>query len=98
MTLSLEGLPGQELVQTGLADLARGVESVEALLVAIARPRLLRLGIDVPGDRVPDAELRLYQHLRRSHPRDAYGRYNALLRRLVSFGRAAEHRAALRPT
>jgi hypothetical protein len=37
-------LPGSDLVETGLADLARGVESVESLLVSIGAPRLSRLG------------------------------------------------------
>ena len=36
--MSYDGLPGWELVEPGLADLARGVESVNALLVAIGAP------------------------------------------------------------
>ena len=41
-------LPGYELVSEGLDDLAAGRESVSALLVAMAAPRLRALGIDVP--------------------------------------------------
>jgi hypothetical protein len=35
-------LPGADLIERGLADLARGVESVESLLVSIGAPRLHR--------------------------------------------------------
>jgi hypothetical protein len=96
LTLSLEGLPGAELVRKGLDDLASGELTPEGLLVAIARPRLTRLGIVVPGKPIEDAELTLYRDLRAAHPQDAYSRYNSLLRRLTSFGRAAEQRAARR--
>jgi hypothetical protein len=82
-------LPGAELVRKGLRDLSNGVETTEALLVAIGRPRLARLGFQVP-DRYPEPELRLYRRLARDDPRGAHARYNALIRRLVSFERAAE--------
>jgi hypothetical protein len=85
-----EGLPGWELVEQGLADLARGAESVPALLVAIGAPRLRRLGIDVPGPEIPAPEHRLYVVLTAHEPDSAHSRYNALLRRLVSFERAVE--------
>jgi hypothetical protein len=42
------GLPGHELVSAGLADLAAGRESESSLLIAMAAPRLRRLGFDVP--------------------------------------------------
>ncbi|MBA3245245.1 MAG: hypothetical protein H0T61_08740 [Actinobacteria bacterium] len=82
-------LPGQELVERGLADLRRGDKTVEALLVSIAAPRLRATGLDVP-EPLPDPELSLYELLRREHGDDAHGRYNALVRRLVSYERAAE--------
>jgi hypothetical protein len=82
-------LPGAELVDEGLRDLAQGIESVASLLVMIGAPRLRYVGFDVP-DGPPDAELRLYALLRAEHPHDAYTRYNALIRRLVSFEQAAE--------
>jgi len=84
-----ESLPGVDLVRQGVADLARGVESPEALLVSIGAPRLRALGIDVAGT-LPDAEHRLYQRLAVEDPDSAHARYNALIRRLVSFERAAE--------
>jgi hypothetical protein len=80
-------LPGEELVEQGLRDLADGVESAEALLVSIGAPRLRALGIELP-DRVDEPERALYLLLAREHEDAAHGRYNALVRRLVSFERA----------
>ena len=82
-------LPGNDLIEKGVSDLRRGTETVEALLVSIGATRLRSLGLDVP-DPHASAELRLYELLRREHGDDAYGRYNALVRRLISFERAAE--------
>jgi hypothetical protein len=82
-------LPGEDLVRKGLEDLERGEESVEALLVSIGAPRLSRIGFDVPrGAAAP--EKRLYELLRREDSDAAHSQYNALVRRLVSFERAAE--------
>ena len=88
--MGYEELPGHDLVEQGLADLARGVESVPALLVAIGAPRLRRLGMPVPDTTPPDPEQRLYRELSRTGPDSAHSRYNALLRTLISFERAAE--------
>ena len=82
-------LPGEDLVARGAADLERGVESVEALLVSIGAPRLRRLGLEIPAP-FPSAEERLYSLLQRECGDSAHSRYNALVRRLVSFERAAE--------
>jgi hypothetical protein len=84
-----QSLPGADLVQRGMADLARGIESQEALLVSIGARRLRAIGIDISGE-LPDAEHRLYQRLAAENPDGAHGRYNALIRLLVSFERAAE--------
>jgi hypothetical protein len=88
----LTSLPGHELVLAGLDDLARGIESQEALLVSIGAPRLRAAGIDV-AEPFDDAEHRLYDRLAAEDPDSAHGRYNALVRRLVSFERAVEARA-----
>ena len=82
-------LPGQDLVEAGVADLQQGSETVEALLVSIGASRLRAVGLDVPAP-FQSPEIRLYELLRREHGDDAHGRYNALVRRLVSFERAAE--------
>jgi hypothetical protein len=82
-------LPGGDLVAQGIRDLERGVESIPALLVAIGAPRLARLGLPVPSGRIASPERRLYDVLAARDPDSAHSRYNALVRRLVSFERAA---------
>lgn len=87
-----DALPGADLIREGLRDLERGVESVPALLVLVGAPRLRGLGIDA-RDRLASAgfpEHRLYDLLATDDPDSAHSRYNALIRRLVSFERAAE--------
>ena len=70
--------------------------TVEALLVAVGAPRLRRAGLRVPT--VPGwparPELALYEAVAAQSPADAHSRYNALIRRLVSFERALEQRAS----
>lgn len=80
-------LPGQDLVSRGLEELERGVESPESLLVSIGAPRLRRLGL-VVANPFPRPEHRLYELLRAEHGDAAHSRYNALVRRLVSFERS----------
>ena len=82
-------LPGWDLVERGLDDLARGVESADALLVSIGAPRLRALGLTIESP-IADPEHRLYQWLAADDPDAAHARYNALIGRLVSFERAAE--------
>ena len=88
--MAFEHLPGSDLVRDGIADLERGVESVPALLVSIGAPRLRRIGFAVPEPAIPSPEHRLYERLAESDPDSAHDRYNALVRRLVSFENAAE--------
>lgn len=83
------GLPDADLIAAGLNDLARGLETVPALLVSIGAPRLTRLGYTVPPA-FAEPEMRLWELLARDDSDTAHGRYNALIRRLVSFERAAE--------
>jgi len=71
------------------ADLGAGVESIESLLVLVGTPRLRRIGFDVP-DRLYFPEDRLYEKLAEIHGDGAHSKYNALIRTLVSFERAAE--------
>jgi len=88
--MDLSALPGGDLVQQGLEDLGRGVESLPALLVSIGAPRLRRIGLPVPERVFPSPEHRLYEKLAETDSDSAHSRYNALVRRLVSFERAAE--------
>jgi len=77
-------------VSSGLADLADGRESEASLLVEMAAPRLRSLGFDVPPARGGSPSHRLYALLT-ERGGGAHSRYNALVRRMVSFVRAAEH-------
>jgi hypothetical protein len=86
-------MPGSELVSEGLADLASGRESEAALLVAMAAPRLRALGLKVPAGGGERPSHRLYELLDQAGP-GAHSRYNALIGRIVSFARAAEHASA----
>lgn len=89
VVLPLDHLPGGDFVTRGLADLAAGRQSPEALLVAIGEPRLRQLGIELPPHRLENPEHRLYLLLASEDDATAHSRYNALIRRLVSFERAA---------
>jgi hypothetical protein len=89
-TSSLRHLPGGDLVEAGCTDLAQGRETAEALLVASFASRLRRQGLEVPAHAIAEPEHRLYRLLAAREPDAAHGRYNALIRRLVSFARALE--------
>ena len=92
------GLPGADLIEQGLRDIAAGRESEAALLVLIGEPRLRRLGLAVSAPppewsaapRDPSPGHRLYALLAREDADSAHSRYNALIRTLVSFERAGE--------
>ena len=90
----LADLPGAELVLPGLRELRAGEPTEGALLVLIAGPRLRELGIDVPerSDIPRPYEHRLYELLEQTHGAGAYSRYGSLIRRVVSFSRALQHR------
>src|SRR5688572_9709570 len=92
----IAGCPGEELIAKGLSDYAAGKETMESLLVRIGWPRLAAVGLvdgmSAPEVQQPFAEERLYQLLCRTHGQNAYAEYNSLLRRLVSFENAMDHR------
>lgn len=81
------GLPGGDLVDRGLADLASGEATVESLLVSLAAPRLRREGVPVPVP-IDEPENRLYAIVSEQAGALAHARYNALRRRIVSFADA----------
>src|SRR5438105_12422781 len=85
-----DGLPGADLIESGLNDLRAGRETVAALLVAIGAPRLRNIGLEIPDNLPPNPEHRLYDLLAKDDSDSAHSRYNAYLRRLVSYERAAE--------
>jgi hypothetical protein len=88
VSLLASDLPGSDLVRAGPEDLGRGRASIAALLVSIGSPRLEQLGLLVPHP-FPEPEHRLYTLLEQEDPDTAHSRYNALIRRLVAFERAA---------
>lgn len=89
--MSLNELPGAELILPGLNDLHNGeANTVGSLLVAIAATRLTEAGLDVPLEHLaPEPELTLYARLQDERD-DAYLYYNALLNSLNSFCNALE--------
>ena len=96
---ALKHLPGGELVAQGLADTAAGRISPAACLIAISWPRLVRAGMDLRNYNVrniAEPERRLYEFLG-AESGDAYSRYNALIRQLLSFENAFERENARNP-
>jgi len=81
------GLPGGDLVDSGLAALAGGKATVESLLVSLAAARLRREGVPV-GPVHDNPEDRLYALLSRSAGDLAHARYGAYLRQMSSFADA----------
>ncbi len=93
----IAGLPGEALLREGLADFQSGRCTIPACLVGIARTRLTRAGL-IQGVVAPmpvEPELQLYRMLRHEGG-DAYSRYNALVRELVSFEAALDCRSRLK--
>jgi len=83
-------LPANELISTGIQDLQNERETIAALLVAIGAPKLRSLGLNLPPTLPPNTEHRLYDLLALDGSNSAHSRYNALIRKLVSFQRAME--------
>jgi hypothetical protein len=81
------GLPGGDIIDSGLEDLMAGRETLASLAVSIAAPRLRHEGVPV-GPTLSDPEFRLFEQLEHTDGDLAHARYNALMRRLVSFADA----------
>jgi hypothetical protein len=77
--------PGDDLVATGLADIAAGRKTVEALVVVAAEPRLQRVGVSVPEHRMDQTGRELYALLEADLGGRAHARYNALHRRVIAY-------------
>ena len=80
-------LPGADLVDQGLADLAAGRTTRESLLVSLAAPRLRREGVPV-GSVEQGAARRLYDLVASTEGDRAHARYSAYLQRISSFADA----------
>ena len=84
----MTALPASELIASGIDDLEHRRETVAALLVAIGAPKLQSLGVQIPVHLPTNPEHRLYDLLSADEPDSAHSKYNALIRKLVSFERA----------
>jgi len=90
-----DGMPGAARMLEGLRDYHSGRHSIPACLVRMAMPRLQRAGlINTAQLHDADAELELYQLVSASEGPRSYSRYNALVRELISFEHALDHRLA----
>lgn len=89
----LAQLPAADRIERGLRALARGEESADALLVAIAASRLREIGFELPDrTHLPrDPELALYRALG-STSEDPFFAYRAALAELDSFLAGCERR------
>lgn len=81
------GLPGGDIVDAGLADLAAGDVTIESLVLSVAAPRLRRESVPL-GSVHEHPEDRLFELLSRDAADLAHARYNAWLRQIASFADA----------
>ena len=85
-------LPGQEIVDQGLEDLAQGrLDTPEVMLLSMARSKLVYLGLPLSLERlaqIEEPELTLYQLMRERYPGNPFGQYKALRRRLAKLEHA----------
>jgi hypothetical protein len=84
-------LPGAEIVLPGIEDLKAGRETVNALAVRAAAARLGVRDLIGEADSAEPAAHRLYLRLNDELGDAAHSRYNAILARVASFARAADH-------
>ena len=79
-------LPGGERMLEGLRDWRAGRTTISSCLVYIAFGKFRSAGLVEGESPIREAELVLYDLLRKEGG-NVYGRYNSLIRELVSFGR-----------
>ena len=80
-------LPGGERMLEGLRDWRAGRTTISSCIVLIAFRKFRAAGLVEGESPIREAELVLYDLLLKEGG-NAYGRYNSLIRELVSFGRA----------
>lgn len=88
----ISDLPGSQLIQDGLRDYHDHRHTIPSCIVRIARYRLAKAGLmeSLPKPDI-DAELDLYSLLS-EEGNQAHSKYNALIRELISFEHALDHR------
>ncbi len=83
----IASFPGGQRMLRGLEDWRGGLVTVDSCLIAVAFGKFRNAGLVSGEAPIDQAELVLYDLLRKEGG-NAYGRYNSLIRELVSFGRA----------
>ena len=89
--IAIDDVTADDLISAGIRDLHDRRETMAALLVSIGAPKLRSLGMqipDIPPTFATSPEHRLYDLLAADSADAAHSKYNALIRRLVSFERA----------
>jgi hypothetical protein len=88
--LDFNQFPGGDLIKQGIIDCQEDRQTIFSCLIQIGFPTLSKMQIlprEIQQSNQEDAELILYRILK-SEVGDAYSRYNALMRELLSFERA----------
>jgi hypothetical protein len=84
-------LPGEDLIEKGLQDLAKGLTTEHSLLLLVAGPRLRPLGVPIPTVATSRPfEHQLYDLLSVQFGDATHSHYNSLLRRIGSYAHALE--------
>ena len=94
--MNIEKFPGAELILEGLKDVAADRITPSACAIAIALPRLSKVGLvdrALLAKQIPEPERTLYRLLD-EQGEGAYARYNAFLRRLIRFEHALDRATA----
>jgi hypothetical protein len=87
----IDQYPSGDLIAKGIDDYATGQRTIPACLVAIAASTLRQIGLPISTSSahiITEPEHHLYELLR-LEAGDAYSQYNAFLKQLASFIRAA---------
>lgn len=78
--------PGGEIIAKGLKDIGKGIfNSIEALALLIASPRLNDLGFDIPNEKYKEPNILLYKKLGKKFGNDAHYQYNSMMQRVNKF-------------
>jgi hypothetical protein len=87
----LKGLPGEEIIRQGLEDHDVGKKTPYSVAVLIASPRLREAGLlEITDEGTTDPEIDLYRLMQTEE--EAYSRYRSLLKEVISFENALDHR------
>lgn len=78
--------PGGDIISKGLNDIRnKKLNTVEALAVFTASPRLKWMGFRINANKIVDPHLKLYKKLQEKYGNDAHLQYNAVMNRVAKF-------------